>query len=180
MTAGESTGDTTAVIRESWKVAGNVGMRGHQTTLQKLVPLGSILRIISVVALIVAAGTARASVSKSSNDGFLPLDGELLYRQLCASCHGESGRGNGPAAAPPALPPADLTVLTATNDGTFPSNRVIWKLTGTCNERPGVDGMPTWNQVLGGAYGNEVAARLRIYYLVQYLKTIQGARHVHE
>ncbi len=36
------------------------------------------------------------------------LDGERLYRKHCASCHGDSGRGDGPDAALFAEPPRDL------------------------------------------------------------------------
>jgi putative copper export protein/mono/diheme cytochrome c family protein len=39
------------------------------------------------------------------------LRGEALYPSLCASCHGEAGRGDGTAAAGLPLPPADLTAL---------------------------------------------------------------------
>jgi mono/diheme cytochrome c family protein len=37
--------------------------------------------------------------------------GEALYRRHCASCHGVSGRGDGPAARSLATPPTDLTRL---------------------------------------------------------------------
>ena len=38
--------------------------------------------------------------------------GRTLYQQQCALCHGESGRGDGPAAASLLPPPADLTLHT--------------------------------------------------------------------
>jgi copper transport protein len=34
--------------------------------------------------------------------------GELIYRQSCLSCHGVTGRGDGPAGAGQRPPPADL------------------------------------------------------------------------
>ena len=37
--------------------------------------------------------------------------GEALYRRYCASCHGISGRGDGPAARSLAVAPTDLTQL---------------------------------------------------------------------
>lgn len=35
--------------------------------------------------------------------------GKLLYSQVCASCHGSDGKGNGPAAKGMDPPPVDLT-----------------------------------------------------------------------
>lgn len=39
------------------------------------------------------------------------------YTNLCASCHGDSGKGNGPAAAAYQPPPADLTALAGPQGG---------------------------------------------------------------
>ena len=39
--------------------------------------------------------------------------GKRVYRQNCASCHGDSGHGDGPAAATLTPPPADLAWLAA-------------------------------------------------------------------
>ena len=51
-------------------------------------------------------------------------DGEQLYLELCAVCHGKGGMGDGPAASAlkNALP--DLTGLAAKNDGKFPRQEV--------------------------------------------------------
>ncbi len=45
-------------------------------------------------------------------------DGEKLYAQNCASCHGEQGRGNGPSGAGLDPPPRDLTDLEEWTRGT--------------------------------------------------------------
>jgi mono/diheme cytochrome c family protein len=42
-----------------------------------------------------------------------PQSGEVLYRRYCASCHGLSGHGDGPAAPSLAPSPTDLTRLDA-------------------------------------------------------------------
>jgi mono/diheme cytochrome c family protein len=44
-----------------------------------------------------------------SPDGGGPPKGEAVYRNLCASCHGRYGRGDGPAAADLAVPLPDFT-----------------------------------------------------------------------
>lgn len=41
-------------------------------------------------------------------DAAMAQRGRELYRQSCAVCHGEAGRGDGPAAGGLAVPPADL------------------------------------------------------------------------
>ncbi len=51
--------------------------------------------------------------------------GRASYGDLCAGCHGDSGRGNGPAAAGLAVHPADLTGLKARNGGDFPRKEIL-------------------------------------------------------
>jgi mono/diheme cytochrome c family protein len=53
------------------------------------------------------------------------VSGRALYEDFCLSCHGASGRGDGPAAAGLDHPPADLTGIAARNGGTFPTTRVM-------------------------------------------------------
>lgn len=53
------------------------------------------------------------------------VSGRALYEDFCLSCHGASGRGDGPAAAGLDHPPADLTRIAARNGGTFPTTRVM-------------------------------------------------------
>jgi len=59
-------------------------------------------------------------------------DGERIYAERCAQCHGGLGRGDGPAAKGLTPPPADLTVRTAT--GPLPADyfrRVTYGTPGT-------------------------------------------------
>lgn len=59
------------------------------------------------------------------------LDGAELFKAYCATCHGLSGRGDGPLASVLDTPVADLTVITRKNGGVFPAavpNTLIqWK-----------------------------------------------------
>lgn len=54
-----------------------------------------------------------------------PSEGRAFFVQNCASCHGASGRGDGPASANLTPKPADLTVLARGNGGTFPTARAL-------------------------------------------------------
>ncbi len=47
-----------------------------------------------------------------------------MIKAYCASCHGISGKGNGPAASALKKAPADLTLLARTNAGKFPEEAV--------------------------------------------------------
>jgi mono/diheme cytochrome c family protein len=53
------------------------------------------------------------------------VTGRADFDAYCAACHGASGKGDGPAAAGLAHPPADLTRIAARNGGRFDRVRVM-------------------------------------------------------
>src|SRR5437868_6103555 len=60
---------------------------------------------------VAAPPTVIAAQARVETAGGPPVTGESLYRRLCASCHGVSGRGDGPAGAALCPRPANLTRL---------------------------------------------------------------------
>ncbi|HET8823864.1 MAG TPA: cytochrome c, partial [Terriglobales bacterium] len=71
--------------------------------------------------------------------------GKEMYKSYCASCHGEIGKGNGPAAEALKTPPSDLTQLSKNNSGKFPTERVISILRGQATVTAhGNRDMPVW------------------------------------
>jgi len=52
-------------------------------------------------------------------------DGAKFYTANCASCHGASGRGDGPLAPGLDTKPEDLTLLARANGGVFPRARAL-------------------------------------------------------
>jgi len=60
----------------------------------------------------------------------VPDTGAADYAQFCASCHGASGKGDGPAAAGMRPRPADLTLLARGNGDRFPRLRVMNRIDG--------------------------------------------------
>ncbi len=58
------------------------------------------------------------------------VTGRGIYQDYCVACHGESGRGDGPAAAGLSKKPADLTRIAARNGGTFPLVKVMSTIDG--------------------------------------------------
>ncbi len=57
-------------------------------------------------------------------------EGADLFARNCAICHGETGVGDGPMAEILTVKPADLTHLSVSNDGVFPTFRVIRQIDG--------------------------------------------------
>ena len=73
--------------------------------------------------IILAALTLGACVEE-------PVDGRTAYLENCASCHGNEGTGNGPAARNLAVAPPDLTTIAARNGGVFPRDQVMSTIDG--------------------------------------------------
>ena len=75
------------------------------------------------------------------------VSGRALYAEHCAVCHGDGGRGDGPAAGGLTPPPVDLTRLSAGNNGVFPRVRVLSYVDGYTRS----DGsMPEFGDLLTG------------------------------
>jgi mono/diheme cytochrome c family protein len=108
-------------------------------------------------------------------------EGEKQYLASCAVCHGETGRGDGPAAADLAAPLPDLSLLARLNGGEFP----YWKVFITIDGRyliPGHDQreMPVWaRDYLAidapklGPRGGEAAVGERLHALAAYVESLQ-------
>ncbi|HEV2355960.1 MAG TPA: cytochrome c [Puia sp.] len=106
-----------------------------------------------------------------------PADGRQMYVSYCASCHGMDGRGQGPVASRLRTPPADLTQLSKTNKGEFPSEYVTSVLqSGTSAPGHGTTDMPVWGTIFAQMDGGQesLTKKLRIANLSEYLKTIQA------
>jgi len=108
-------------------------------------------------------------------------DGEQLYLELCAVCHGKSGMGDGPAASALKKAVPDLTGLAAANDGEFPRNKVEQSIAGESRVTShGTLDMPIWGQAFKDVrpdmkqFRRDALARQRVFNLTEYLATIQA------
>jgi len=105
------------------------------------------------------------------------VQGDLLYKNHCATCHGAAGKGDGPAAAALKTPPPDLTVLAKNNNGKFPDLKIMSVLeSGTGVTAHGSKDMPVWGPIflsMGPAGAGGQIGRLREANLTDYLKSIQ-------
>ncbi len=99
--------------------------------------------------------------------------GRDLFAMYCASCHGESGKGDGPATTALKTPPADLTQISKKHGGTFPRAMVRQVIDG---ERPfpahGSREMPIWGRAFRRER-SETEARMRVLTLTTFLESLQ-------
>ncbi len=98
-----------------------------------------------------------------------------LYRRDCAPCHGERGRGDGPAAAALCPPPTDLAKL-----DTSPAE-LMKQIDGRRTIRAhGSAAMPVWGEVfeqsLIGEPHRRRTALLKVQTLADYVYRLRGAR----
>lgn len=106
---------------------GRTGARGRATRAARRVAL---------------LGLATVGLAGTVSDPASADEGARLYATLCASCHGVSGHGDGPAAGALVPPPTDLTKSTL---GVPELMRVI---DGRRTVRAhGTDTMPVWGHV---------------------------------
>jgi mono/diheme cytochrome c family protein len=104
------------------------------------------------------------------------FEGGSLYRTYCASCHGTSGRGDGPVAQHLRKPPANLTQIAKLNQGVFPADKVARAIDGRDVARThGSSDMPVWGDAFTKATtaSDADAVKQRIDALVRYLEGMQ-------
>jgi mono/diheme cytochrome c family protein len=107
-----------------------------------------------------------------------PASGAYMYKTFCASCHGETGRGDGTVSDLLRQKPNDLQRLAESAGGTFPRERVARIIDGR-TPLAGHDraGMPVWGDVFRTTEGtNERAIARRIDALVAHLESLQVRR----
>jgi mono/diheme cytochrome c family protein len=129
-------------------------------------------RSVSAAALVLVCTCSVVAVGVAQS----PPDGATLYRTYCASCHGVSGRGNGPMAEYLRIPPTDLTALARRRHGLFDQEAVARAIDGrTRIGSHGPSDMPVWGDAFSSslARGGEMALGERVRALTQHLATLQ-------
>ena len=122
-----------------------------------------------------ASGQGIPPASKVQTEMPDVASGKQTYREYCVSCHGEDGKGMGPAASALKSPPSDLTTLAKKHGGKFPEDYVSEIVRfGKPIQAHGSSDMPVWGPVFNVRDKfDEVAVRRRIKNLCDFLATLQ-------
>jgi mono/diheme cytochrome c family protein len=128
--------------------------------------------------MLCAVVVASAVCSIAQAEDLTGRAGAQLYKEFCASCHGEQGRGDGPVASSLKVEVPDLTRLAIRHGGNFPTERVRAIIDGRTTLPPhGTRAMPVWGLAFGAAVGNDPGNEYRtqgfIALLVDYVRSIQ-------
>jgi len=118
---------------------------------------------------------AKSQIKKVPAPYTSPSSGKDMYIAYCASCHGQDGRGNGPAAPALKTQPTDLTILAVKNGGKFPDAHIAAIIKGdNLTAAHGNKEMPVWGPVfLTMGRHDPAQEQMRIRNLTTYLESIQ-------
>jgi mono/diheme cytochrome c family protein len=106
-----------------------------------------------------------------------PISGAEMFNAYCAVCHGQDGKGAGPAADALKVSPTDLTRLASRNNGKFPDQRVSLVIsTGPAETlAQGSKEMPAWGELFKHMGSSDAGvARIRVMNLTDYVRSIQA------
>ena len=144
-------------------------MTSYSPNLSSPWSIPKVLNGVILVALLLALNNSAFAQQEEVIKG-----GQRLFNNKCAICHGEGGKGDGPLGQQLKRQPADLSLLSEGNDGTFP----FWQVYGKIDGREeigahGPDDMPIWgtDERYEGSGGRLAAGQ--ILEIVFFLQSIQ-------
>ncbi len=122
------------------------------------------------------AGLVLLAMAACGREPTYPLNAQAGYDRWCASCHGTTGRGDGPAAASLSPPPTDLTVS--------PLNlaQLMEVIDGRRTVRAhGTAAMPVWGEVFEAAREGDDRqhrdALRQVQGLAEYVQALRARAH---
>jgi mono/diheme cytochrome c family protein len=135
-------------------------------------------KLRSVTAVLAAVWMAGIGIAEVQAQAFEQYSGEETFQRFCASCHGESGQGDGPVAAGLKISVPDLTMLAERYGDEFPDSALRKIIDG--REIVIVHGtryMPVWGYEFWLEEGADEAAQRNVETIVEnliaYLESIQ-------
>jgi mono/diheme cytochrome c family protein len=138
-------------------------------------PHRNLVTTLGLVGLLAAAAAAQTKINNVVPKDVSPTNGKAMFMEYCAACHGQDGKGGGPAAAALKKAPADLTQLSAHNGGKFPDVRVSRYIEGIDTvQAHGNRDMPIWGDVFKSINASSAAPTMRVANLTDFVKSIQA------
>lgn len=129
--------------------------------------------------MILSLNISTSNAQKASGQDF----GKFEYESNCATCHGITGRGDGPTAPWLTRKAADLTTIKKRNGGIMPASMMYDIIAG--EQEIGSHGsreMPVWGReyrmkaaehYFEAAYDSEAYVRIRILSIIEYIDRLQ-------
>ena len=139
-------------------------------------------KMVPAVITTLAAMLCSAAFSQTATPARPSDFGKREFEANCASCHGNSGKGNGPLVELLRRSPPDLTLLAQRNQGVFPINRLYEVVEGGNLPAHGARDMPVWGRAyriedaqyyMDGPYNPDVLVRTRLLALLEYINRLQ-------
>lgn len=133
-------------------------------------------RFLALVIASLTLGLVFARGQDPAERPIRPSDGANIFRNYCASCHGATGRGDGPAAKALKQTVPDLTTLARRNGGAFPADHVrtiVMFGGGDPISAHGSKSMPIWGPVFHEIEFDSDLGSVRLENITKYLESIQ-------
>lgn len=128
--------------------------------------------IATIITLAFALGLAITFSAAAQSRSAYVVKGEKIFVKYCASCHGMTGKGEGPVAKSLKGVPPDLTLIQPPGEK-FPFYKVQTSVDGEKAIEPhGPREMPVWGTVFKKTSG-ELQKQADVYALVKFIESIQ-------
>ena len=139
--------------------------------IRSILPLGGLL-----VCLAVFGEPQQPQIEHVPAKPISPASAQGMYTAYCAVCHGNDGKGGGPAAEALKVPPPDLTILARKNGGKYPSDHVTTAIQGDPHmPAHGSKEMPVWGNLFWRmSQGQTSEVQLRVSNLNKYVESLQA------
>lgn len=139
---------------------------------------GSVMLVLCVAWFVAAAQAPGDEFKFKKNQKtvhLIPsLEGADLFHAYCATCHGVTGKGNGPIASVLDTPVSDLTTIATRNSGVFPAARVRSIIAGDeLVKAHGTREMPIWGPIFHQIERDRDYGNIRLQNVTRYVESIQ-------